>query len=300
MGYNNKKKNYKNKRKYNKSQYRQQKLAVATVKKIAKTIARREDKKNMMKYVHVSTTQAAGTTWIDKRAIPALTTFKTISGNAQDANDNLSYDLVSAIGGTIAVENQVQLVSSERDEVELRIHGIQTFGIVKNNANRPARIECRLIYIPNVNQYTVASIDYLTPRMTMFFKSGHGAGNLIRQGYNRRVLAAADGTGIPIKFQTLDRKVVYLPAATAVGTLTNGSAVEQLIYNTPAVFKRVTLSKYFKKFRKAFCRGTNVQLSDGNYFFVYWSDLPDTLTYSILATTNIQYSLKAPMNSSNT
>lgn len=299
------KKKYKSKRsKYrkNRSQYRQQKLAVATVKKIASTIAKREDKKNMVKYCHVSTTQAAGTSWIDKRAIPVLTTWKTISGSAQDANDDLSYDLVSAIGGTIAAENQVSLLAAEREEVQLRIHGIQTFGIIKNNANRPARIECRLIYIPNVNQYTIASIDYLTPRMTMFYKSGTGAGNLLRQGYNRRVLAAADGTGIPIRFQTLARKVVYLPSAVATGTVTQSdpSGVNQIIMNAPAVFKRITLAKYFKTPRKAFCRGTNIQLSDGNYFFVYWSDLPGSFTYSILATTNIQYSLKAPMNSSNT
>lgn len=235
----------------------------------------------------------AGYTMTDPLKIPASTQWALVSGGA------LSWRLLSDIGGKLTDADMVP-INANSGELELRVHGIQSYCIAKNNSFTPVRLEVRLIYIPNLNAYTTGAVDYLVPRATMFFKSGTGCGNLIYRGYNKRELAASDATGIPVKYQTLDKKVIYLPAATFTGTQNVGGTLQQLLFNAPVVYKRFNLKHYYKGMgKKGFCRSltSQKQLSDGNYFLVYWSDAPAlTETVSFLSSNNMQFSIKQNMN----
>ena len=251
--------------------------------------------------MHETQTKAAGYVWQNPSILPVNSSWAALTGGA------IQYQNLSDIGGNVRL-TQMQnfadppapappVADNVQAKLELRIHGIQCRGIVKNNSTVPARVEIRLLYIPNLNAYTVAPIDYLVPRFTMFYKSGQGTGNILFNGYNRRALAALDATGVPVKFTTLDRKVIHLPPATVYGTVTMAQATETIMLSTPAVYRRFSLSKYFKTPRRAFARASQNELSDGNYFLVYWSDLATVgMTCSILADSLLQYSIKAPMH----
>lgn len=276
-----------------KRKWRQQKLAVGTVQKIAREIAQAEDQRMVKKYVHTTKLHRAGFTWDNHRSLPEFGDWQQISGNMQDTL--LPYSIVSSLGGNVISSEMPLLNGTEEKQLELRIHGVETFGIVKNNSDVPIRVEARLLWIPNLNQFTQASIDYLVPRITMFYKSGRGVGNLLRQGYARRSLTTATATGVPVKFTTLDRVVLHLPATNYVGTVDGN----QLSFIRPYQFKRFKLSKYFLKPRRGFVgsqSSPNDIMSNGNYVICYWSDQVGTATFSFLATTNLQYSIKQNMN----
>lgn len=290
-----KRKRFRRKRHGRKGKWRQQLLAVGTVQKIAREIAKKEDKKNMEKYVHCTYICQAGfqPNWIASHvaSLPSATSWFSLGG----AGAMLS-KICSTIGGHIQASNLSVLDAAEQSQVQLRIHGIEAFGIVQNNASYPVRTEIRLVYVPNTNVYTDDANDYLVPRLTMFAKSGHGVGALLRQGYDRKSLAVFDTTSNPVKFQTLARKVLFLPSATMTGTLTTQGTIEPILMQTPVARKRFKLAKYFKRPRTAFCRGNHDELSNGNYFLVAWTDAATgTATVSFLSTQNIQYSLKGAM-----
>lgn len=277
--------------------WRQQKLAVGTVQEIAREIAQQEDKKQMKKYVHCSYVKSDSfTNWSSasyKRALPALANWKSHTGSEQDLTT--PYQILSNVGGNIDAPELKLLTQDEAGRLELRIHGIETFGVICNTSLRPMRFEARLLWIPNLNSYTNASIDYMQPRFTMFSKSGAGTGNLLRQGYNRRALGALTATGIPIKFKTLDRIVINVAAQDWTAAIT-GQAAGEFSAQAPLVFKKFKLAKYFKDPHKGFVRNNQDEMTNGNYCLVYWSDLPGTSTFSILATSNMQYSVKAVMH----
>lgn len=271
------------------------------VEKRMQEIARKEDKKNMVKYVHVSYLKPAALNWsagyLAHNPPPSL--WYTLPG----ASD-MSIINASQIGGNIELLNMVNVNNAHQGDLEVRIHGIQSYGIFKNNSAYPARVETRLLYIPNTNVYTDDANDYLTPRFTMLWKDGKGIGVPLRKGYNKRQLAAFTATGIPVKYQELDKQVIFLPPATVTGTINlppmyDGDAghVEAISMNTPVVYKRTSMAKYFKTPRKAYIRPNNSELTNGNYFLVVWTDLPNgTDTVSCLMTNNLQYSIKAPFN----
>lgn len=249
----------------------------------------------MEKYVHVSYITAPGfeSNWAPSHvaSLPAATSWFQLGG----AGAMLS-KMVSSIGGHIQAANMPVLDAAEQGQVQIRIHGIECFGIVQNNSANPVRCEIRFVYVPNTNVYTDDANDYLVPRLTMFAKSGNGVGGLLRQGYDRKSLAVFDATSNPVKYQVLARKVMFLPAATMTGTITQGGSIDPILFNIPPVRKRFKLAKYFKTPKTAFCRSNHDELSNGNYFLVAWTDAPlSTTTISILATQNVQYSLKGAL-----
>lgn len=279
-----------------KRKWRQQKLAIGTVQKIAKQIAKREDQKQLKKYVHVSYIKNANYDWHRyPMALPVVTNWQLSTGGGALYNK-----IISNVGGFIQDANMTQQDAAERGQVELRVHGMQAFGILTNNSIYPCRVEVRLIFIPNANAYTTTPNAYLTPRITMLSKSGHGVNGLTYRGYDKRSLSALDATGVPIKYQELGRRVVYLPARNYIGTYGvpgNPPTTQPINISSPLVYKRWSISKYFKTPRKAHCRSGEDDLSDGNYYIIYWSDgATNQQTFSHLATANFQYSLKSVMN----
>lgn len=276
--------------------WRQQKLAVGTVQRIARDIAKREDKKLLVKYVHSTLHKDAASTWVNLRSLPPLTTWESIPAANQDTA--LPYKIVSAVGGNVRAARMTNQSANDKERCAIRIHGIETFGVVYNESSSPMRLEVRLIFVPNLNQYTTDAIDYLRPRITMFHDTG--AGNLLRSGYNRKAISAYTATGHPIKFQTLARKVIWCPAASSAGTITptGGGAGEVVTFMRPAVYKRFKLAKYFKSARTGYCNESDDELANGNYYLVYWNDLPGAGTGNImkfLACSNLQYSMKGPL-----
>lgn len=275
--------------------WRQQKVSIGTIQRISRDIAKREDKKNLVKYVHSTIVKDAGHTWTDKRALPPLTHWYNVTGDAQD--NQIPYKIISNIGGNVRAVRMQNQSTAQREKVSIKIHGVESFLCVYNASTRPCRAEFRLIFIPNMNQFTNDITDYLRPRITMFHDTG--GGSLLYTGYNKKAISAQTATGIPFKFQTLSKKVLYLPAAGIVGTQTpQGGNPIALNLVPPQVFRRFKLSKYFKKPRTAYCNDQDDELSNGNYFLVWWNDLPGIgggNTMRVLATSNVQYSMKSPM-----
>lgn len=205
---------------------------------------------------------------------------------------------ISDVGGNIQAANMTLQSAAEKGEVELRIHGIQGFGVCTNNSDYPLRVEVRLLWIPNANDFTLNTANtYITPRFTMFCKDGQGVNGMLYRGYDKRGLGALDATGVPLKFQQLARKVIHLPARSFNGTVGTGGTAQPIEISKSLVYKRFSFAKYFKTARKGYVRASQQEMSNGNFFLVYWSDGATVLqSYSMLITTNLQYSLKAPMN----
>lgn len=204
---------------------------------------------------------------------------------------------LSPLGGLAQFSNLADLSAQNQQMAEIRVYGLQCYGALFNASSQPVRVEIRLIYTPNLNAFTDDAVDYLTPRFPQFFKSGKGVGNLLYQGYDRRSLGASDATGVPVKFKTLARKVVYLKSPIEVGTITQGTTTQTVVMSRPDHYTRFSLSHYFKNAKKHFIRGSQTYISDGNYHVVMWNSLSSTAnSVKMLATTNLQWSLKAPMN----
>lgn len=266
--------------------------AVGTVQKIARDIAKAEDKKNLVKYVKETQTKAAAFSWNTMAALPAPQNWLQLAGG----DIGFKSQIISDIGDDVEAAAPTHFTAADAQQLEVRVHGIEVRGIVRNNSIRATRVEIRLLWIPNINSYTDSVINYLQPRLTMFHKSGKGVGSLLFQGYNKRALAVYDATGVPIKFTTLARKVIMLPQATTSGTLTAGPAVEAILLAVPTFPKRFTMKKYFKTPKRHFIRGDQTPMSDGNYYLCYWTDGSSALsTCSLLVDTLMQYSIKAPM-----
>lgn len=262
--------------------------------KRAKEIAVKEVRKSLVKYVHVSQIKDSAYNWTSTRSLPLLDSWEHWDGTAQDTN--FPYKVISDIGGNVEFANMVNLDAAGQQQCEVRIHGIQVYGVVANVSTLPTRMEVRLVYIPNVNTYTQGSVDYLVPRATMLYKSGAGVGNLLRRGYDRRSLTTVEATGLPFQFTTLARKVFHLKPTVIDGFQEVAGTEQDIQIQLPADYRRFSMSKYFKNPKKAFIRGTSGMLTNGNYYLCYWSDSPLTsASFAILATTNLQYSMKAPM-----
>lgn len=262
---------------------------MGTVQRIAREIAKKEDKKNIRKYVHVQQVRAANFPLWHQR--PSILPLPTNWLNCTGAD--CKFQLLSNFGGNIQDTSQTVLDGAEQGKVEVAINGMQCRGVVMNNSLYPVRVELRLIYLPNLNSYTEAAPNtYLEPRFTMFHKTGQGVNGITYAGYNRRALAASDATGVPVTFTSLARKVIFLPAHQFTGTYNT----QPILLAKPIVYKRFSLAKYFKVAKKGYTRVDQDMLSNGNYYLVWWSDgATAQQTYNIIVSCNLQYSIKAPM-----
>lgn len=283
-------------RRKRRGKWRQQRLAVGTVERISRSIAKQEDKKQLKKYVHTTQIILAGAPdMISSISLPPKSQWFVNPGAA------FQWRLLSDLGNKVRDANVIGASPAVAGEVELRIHGIQVYGICTNNAPYPCKFQLRIIYIPNLNSFTTGAVDYLVPSETMLFKSRSGLGSLLYRGYDHKNLGTMTATGIPVKYTELAKKVVSLPAAFARGQDTLPDAtVTQTTRDERDVRRHFSLSAYFKGMgKKAYARTTQQQLSDGNYFLVYWNDLASISdTVSFASSVNLQYSLKNIMGSS--
>lgn len=280
-----------------KRKWRQQKLAVGTVQRIAKEIAQREDQKAIVKYCHQSYLKQTTFGWTNIASLPSSDNWAQVKG------EEIYSVLASDLGGHLHANNLVQTSGTDRGKLELRVHGVEAFGICHNDTTVPVRFEARLIYVPNLNDKTVNVADDLVPRFSQFFKSGAGLGTLKYQGYARRQLAMlgdTDDNGRPIKFVTLDRKVMHLAPGRITGSVDLDGQPGDIDIFQPTIYKRFTLRKRFKMpGKRAYVRPEDAMLTNGNYYTVCWCDLEDAenVNIQVLIAQNLQYSLKAPMMS---
>lgn len=253
----------------------------------------------MIKYVHCKYLKAAAATWKETLSIPAISDWYSMTGGDAFLRVHLSN-----IGGNLQDPRMrkfntqpavgVDPNAVKQQDLELRVHGIQVYGVVTNQSSLPVRVEMRLVYVPNLNAFTVSPNAYLLPQPEMFYKSGKGTGNLLRQGYDRRSITMHTATGIPTSWTQLGRKVIYLKPGQIDASL-SGSTTAMKLKNI--VYRRFSLSHYFKTPKKAFARNNQTYLTTGNYYLCLWCDAASiTDIVPVLATSNFQYSYKAPIH----
>lgn len=273
------------------------------IEKRMSEIAKKEDRKAIVKYVHWTPFAVPTLTWTDAQTLPITSTWKQIVGG------QIYTECLSDFSGHIRFPQLEQQDNAERQTAEIRIHGLESRFKARNISDEPVRLEVRLVYVPNLNQNTTAGTDRLNPdRIEQYFRSHSGAGSMRYFGCNRLSTFSQSTGDIPTTIHTLDRKVMYLPSSGISGTQTqqfgdgSGSAVSSILMTEPVKYKRFSLSKWFKRPRKNFT-GSPVGATDGdylrlgNYFLVVWSDCTadGNAKLQVLGSNNLQYSLKRPV-----
>lgn len=269
------KKKYKSKR----TKWRQQKLAVGTVAKIAKKVALKLDRKHF-KYLISNVFHAKdGYNWYSNNnilSLPSTDNWRPINNGA------LESQIISDISGTI--QDTSTTVTADQKDVSLRIAGVQS-RIIMSNPNRcSVNYSIMIVFIPNLNDNTTQSVDFLRPDQFMMYKTG--TGNVLYDGFAKKSISnVATGGSSVRKYRILVQKT-----GTIKGTHPSGFA--QAGPNPPVIIpipgmarKTVYLTKYFKKERKANCKYLNVgttpskSFTDGNYYLLMHTDLaPSEIT----------------------
>lgn len=257
-----------------KSKWRQQKIAVGTIQKIAKKIAKNlDDKQNQSTMLtHTKIHMADGVTWATYLQLPPPTDWRPIIAGS------LENKIISDVSGRIQTlaNAHYQSTVTEPYKIPVWVKGVQARFAIQNRSSASTRVEAQLIFCPNLNYDTDDAVDFLRPSVYYLYK--RGTGNLIYDGMGKKALTNASSSGSgPIKYIILDRKVVNIPGA-RYQHQESGSSLVIPYYKTT----RLTLTKWFHNERKHNCYiknsavvETNYGLIDGNYFFMIWSDLPN-------------------------
>lgn len=222
--------------------YRQQKLAVATVQKIAREVAKQEDNK----HIH----------WITHRNLFADPAWGSASTSAPRENEkfvcqpnSFNAEILSDIGNLtenqLVGENQANMVTDRTNEYFIK--AAETFLAFENNTDHPVRCRVEMVYVPNLNTRTADQQDLLNPTIHTF-KSGT---NLKYAGMFRKYIRQfGTAQASTPTYQLLAAKEFVLPAAQQYVTPAppaSGVGVAGF-HNTKR--KYITLKKYFKRPKK--------------------------------------------------
>ena len=221
--------------------YRQQKLAVATVQKIAREVAKQEDNKHIHWIIHrAEITRVPG--WTQNFASPTESQKYVLQPNLPSAV------LLSQIGNL----TESQLTTPESGGTT-QIDDRSNFYFVKaacaymafeNNTAMPVRCRAELVFVPNLNSRTDDAIDNLDTDIETF-KSGV---NLKFKGIFRPLLRmqGTDSAGSPI-YRLLASKEFVLPACKQYSTPAPPASGVGVAGYHAQVRKYVNLSKYWKR-----------------------------------------------------
>lgn len=254
--------------------WRQQKLAVGTVAKIARKIATRLDNKSLKSHLFVKTWLADGSAWpTNYLALPASQDYRPIPAPA------LEVKTISELGGYVQDVTGVNWSANQERGVPIYLQGIQARFIFQNRTTTSVRVKLMLCFVPNYNFNTQDAVDFLRPDVFMLGRTG--TGNLLYDGWNKQALnVAATQTTSARKFSILASK-----SFTMAPTKYSGQQIQsaQIVRDVPAIHtKHITLSKYFKGHgRKHYIKNQATQgrpLMDGNYFYIIWSDMEQQST----------------------
>lgn len=257
------KKNYKTKSRI-KKKWRQQKLSVGTVAKIARKVAKRLDDANNI-YVYSNVYNARdGFTW------SSVTETVPNNGYRPILNGAMESQVISDLSNLVQ-DVSIVAISSDYRSITVGVKAVQSRICIRNPNVDTIRYDAQLVYIPNLNDQTDDGVDFLRPDVFMLYKNG--GGNLLYDGIAKKAIRnLSTGASSVREYTILARKVGTLRGSIASGTDTAQDA-------RPNVARtQFYLTKYFKRERKHNCKqvqagGAN-QFTDGNYYLIIHSDIP--------------------------
>lgn len=260
---------FKRKKRGKKRKWRQQKLAVGTVQRIAKQIARAEDNKHIRWLVHRNLF-VSNTAWDTSQTAAPREEYKyVLQPNAYDAN------ILSDIGNL--TENS--LVEQASGSVEYdrtmfyHVKSLQAFLCFENNTQYAVRCRVEMCYVPQLNAVTASQANNLASSITTF----HGGVNLQFAGMFKKFQRTEGPTRAdsPV-FQLVAAKEFILPPAQQYQTPAPPAAGQAGIAgfnNTKR--KYITLSKHYKRPKKLIWKSfvqqqpiTGAQLCDNGNFII--------------------------------
>lgn len=284
------------------AKWRQQKLAVGTVQKIARQIAKAEDNKHIQFLVNQKLLVTGP--WPDITQAPRESSKEILQPNA------INWSYLSQIGNLTESNLVSQHVVAGGNTVqpdrtnEYMVKAAELNLAFENNTFKACRIRVEMCYVENLTQRTQDVVDYLTPSPTSF----HGGVNLKFAGMFKK-FQKFQGTGVHTTsptYQLLAAKEFILPACKAStrsvgGVLTDCNA---------QVRKYVTLRKYWKRPKKliwkSFQQGVEItgsQLCDGgniiiqvmsdSEFVVGAGDVANPIGVRYWGTSGLRYFIKA-------
>lgn len=293
MTYSKYKKNY---RRNKKSKWRQQKISVGTIQKIAKQEARKLDKKDDVLHRYSLAHAADGFTWSGQVDLPPPRYWRPVIAGGMEAKTISNFEGYIKDGNI----NTSTPGSTINQSLTVKVTAIQARFAIRNTTKSLTapyytlnESDCRccamLVFIPNLSDTTDQSVDFLRPDNFMLYK--RGSGNLIYDGLDKDTLKnAAASQASAYQYIILDRKVFTLKALKNGPFETTGTALST---------KYITLSKFFKRPRKHNIKASGTaggMFTDGNYCYILYSNLSnETPTKSIqyVGATTCQFKIGA-------
>lgn len=274
---------FKRKRQYKKgkAKYRQQKLAVATVQKIARKVARAEDSRHIRWIVHQKlVVSGQGGEWnstiespleLQKRVLqPNLVGSQVLSDIGNLTVNDLPPTATSAGGNTIDPQRTM----------EYFVKAAECFLAFENNTFYPVRCRVEMCYIPNLNIRT----DDLVDNLHAGIQTMHSGVNLKFSGmFNKFQRVVGTSSARSPVYQLLAAREFVLPSVKIAGIL--GAPL------TTQIRKYITLKKYWKKPKKLLWKSyqqgaliTGPQLCDnGNIIIQFMCDTTTPVSQGDLA-----------------
>lgn len=255
-----------------KRKWRQQKLAVGTVQKIARQIAKQEDNKHIQ--FLVNQTLITPGPWPDLQAAPRESSKAILQPN------DIIWNYLSSIGNltesnlishpTVASGNTIQ---PDRTN-EYLVKALEVNLAFENNTFKATRVRVELCYVDNLNFRTQDAVDKLIPDFSTF----HSGVNMKYQGMLRKFQKFSDVSerATSPNYHLLDAKEFVLPACKASTRYVLSGGAEVLEDCNAQVRKYVRLRKYYSKrpkklYWKSFQQGAEIdgpQLCDNGNFII--------------------------------
>ena len=199
------------KRTNKRAKWRQQKLSVGTVAKIAKKIAKKLDKKNIRYYYSNLFFARDGFSWDSVTEICPNNQYRSI------LSGNMESQIISDIGHQIFDWTAASgLDQSESSSITVRVSGIEARLSFRNPNINQVKITAQLLFIPNLNKSTSDGVDFLRPDVFMLYK--YGGGNLLYDGMAKtEIRNKSTGRSSVRKYTVIDRKVFTIEGSSYSG-----------------------------------------------------------------------------------
>lgn len=275
-----------------KAKWRQQKLAVGTIEKIARRVAKGLDKAQDKLHLYDEIYTADGFNWSSVLQLPPGTSWRPVMSGGLESK------CISNITGLVQ-DGQVpgSPGNANPENLTIAVRAVQCRFAVSNREAIPCRLEAQLIFVPNLNRQTQDGVDFLRPDVFMLYKKG--TGNILYDGFSKDTLKnKSTGASSVRAYTILARKVIYLRGSSNSGQNiaipVDPSDPDSFDHMADVPYynhKRITLTKYFKRDRKHNIKsGTEGNpLTDGNYYFILWSDLPTGFRVHYVAMSSIKF-----------
>lgn len=250
-----------------KAKWRQQKLAVGTVQKIARAVAKQEDNKRIHWIVHRNLQSDPG--WDSSQTAAPREEHKVVL-QPNTYNAFILSDIGNLTENQLDYQPQGSMVG-ERTNFYF-VKSLQSFLAFENNTQYPVRIRAELCFVPNLSSRTDDTDDNLQSSINTF----HNGVNLQFSGMFSKFMRT-EGTASaksPI-YQLLAAKEIVLPAAVQYSTpAPPASGVGQAGFSNTRR-KYMTLSKHYKRPKKLIWKSyvqqqeiTGAQMCDNGNFVV--------------------------------